>query len=260
MPIIELANAGTQTLAKVGGKAKALGQLIGFGAPVPPGFVITPGDVLGDSILRSFDSLASPFVAVRSSAAGEDAQGQSWAGQFDSYLYVTRKDLLRRVADCRESGGSTRAQSYDPSQPSMAVAVVVQAMVASDVAGVLFTANPVTRDLGEIIIEAVYGLGELLVQGLATPDNFVVDRRAASVKSSSIATKTAMLVGSDRGIHEQPVPQAKQHEPALSPEQCAELAQLAVKLEGHFGHPLDIEWSYATGELFIVQARPITTL
>ncbi len=261
--IINLAAAATQPIALVGGKAQALGRLIAFGAPVPPGFVVAPAtdlDSVGAAILAAFDQLGAEFVAVRSSAAGEDAPEKSWAGQFESYLYVTRTDLLDRITNCRASGASARAQAYDDAGPAMAVAVVVQAMVAADTAGVLFTANPVTKNRGEIMIEAVYGLGEELVQGLATPDNYLLDKATGRTTSQTIATKTTRLTGSASGITERLVPQNRQTAPALTPAQCAELASLATSLETKFGHPLDIEWGYTHNKLYLVQARPITTL
>jgi phosphoenolpyruvate synthase/pyruvate phosphate dikinase len=261
-PTLSLKDAATHPSILVGGKAKALGLLIEYGAPVPPGFVVPPAAELAASdteILAAFDHLNIRYAAVRSSAVGEDAADQSWAGQFESYLYVPRAQLLNRIADCRASGASARARSYDAAHHAMPVAVVVQAMIPADTAGVLFTANPVTRNRDEIMIEAVYGLGEQLVQGLATPDNYLLDRAGHTLRET-IATKTTMLVGAASAVAEHPVELARQTQPALTPAQRTELAHLATDLEAKFGHPLDIEWAYAHNQLYIVQARPITTL
>jgi pyruvate,water dikinase len=258
MPIIPLSASHSEPVSRVGGKAHALGRLIAFGAPVPPGFVIPPGQLDADAVLESFDKLGVERVAVRSSAAGEDAGTQSWAGQFESYLHVKRSDVLQRIADCRRSGSSARAQAYDASSQDMAVAVVVQVMVASDVSGVLFTVNPVTK-AGQVVIEAVLGLGEQLVQGLVTPDNYIVDKSSGEI-TQTIAPKPTRLVGSPDGVVEQPVAAPYHHAPALAESQVRELAQLAVQLELSFGYPLDIEFAYAADRLYIVQARPITTL
>jgi len=258
--LCSLAEAANRPLSEVGGKARALGQLLAFGAPVPPGLVVPPDAKLNSkSILTAFDELMAEFVAVRSSAVGEDAQGQSWAGQFESYLYVARDQLLPRIAACRASGSSARATAYDSTRSGMPVAVVVQAMVPAEVSGVLFTANPVTRDRHQIMVESVYGLGEQLVQGLATPDNYLLDRTGA-VLHRTIAAKTTKLAGTPAGVRELPVPAAIRDQPALSSSQLSALAALAVHLENQFGHPLDIEFVYSHGQLFIVQARPITTL
>jgi len=258
-----LESAAAQPLKRVGGKASALGRLIGFGAPVPPGFVVPPDTNLESAaaeLTAAATTLSSDFVAVRSSAAGEDAPDKSWAGQFQSYLYVTPADVPRRIADCRASSHSAHAQAYDASHRDMPVAAVVQAMVAADTAGVLFTANPITHARDEIMIEAVYGLGEQLVQGLATPDNFVVNKSTGHTTSHRIATKTTKLTGSDRGVTEHAVPRDQQDQPTLNNAQLSDLARLASDLEAKFHHALDIEFAYHDGKLFILQARPITTL
>jgi phosphoenolpyruvate synthase/pyruvate phosphate dikinase len=260
--VISLHRAGDKPIDLVGGKARALGQLIDFGAPVPPGYVVPPEANIYEAsseILAAFDKLGNEFVAVRSSAAGEDSKSQSWAGQFESYLYVTRGQLLQRINDCRASGHSARTAAYDAGSSNMPVAVVVQTMVPADVAGVLFTANPVTRDRRSVMVEAVYGLGEQLVQGLATPDNFILDR-TGRILHQTITSKTSKLSGSPDGIVETPIPAGFQQQPALTPEQLAGLTTLAVKLESDFGHPLDIEFALAHGKLWVVQARPITTI
>jgi pyruvate,water dikinase len=235
--IIALAEAGDRPLAQVGGKASALGRLIAAGAPVPPGFVVPPGNLEEAEVLSAFDKLTVKSVAVRSSAAGEDSEAKSWAGQFDTFLNVGRSQLLARIADCRRSGASARAQAYDRSGIAMPVAVIVQAMVPADTAGVLFTANPVTGDRGQIMIEAVRGLGEQLVSGTVTPDNYVFAKSGAAVSQT--------LSGAEQ---------------VLIPTERTELAKISVRLEKAFGHPLDIEWAYAKGKMYILQARPITTL
>jgi phosphoenolpyruvate synthase/pyruvate phosphate dikinase len=257
MAIISLDRAHLHPLSRVGGKAFALGQLMAAGATVPPGFVLPPDEAV-DLVSSAFDELGAEAVAVRSSGAGEDAGAQSWAGQFESYLYVPREQLLDRIAACRQSGSSVRAQAYDAHAQQMPVAVVVQAMVPADVAGVMFTANPVTRARDEVVIEAVYGLGEQLVQGLATPDRYIHHRLRGL--QADISPKPVRLVGGPGGLEERPVPLAEQTLPALTPAQCRELARLGIELATRFGFPLDIEFAYHGNDLYIVQARPITTL
>jgi phosphoenolpyruvate synthase/pyruvate phosphate dikinase len=258
--IIPLSQAHRQPLSRVGGKAWSLGRLIAAGAPVPPGFVVPPGAELSDDLWRAFDQLGAEHVAVRSSAAGEDADAQSWAGQFESYLQVPRARLVDSITACRRSGGSVRAQAYDAAAAAMPVAVVVQVMVPANAAGVLFTVNPVTRVPHEVVIEAVYGLGEQLVQGLAIPDQYVHHKTGRHVLRETVAVKLVQLAGTPAGVVELPVPDDHQSRPVLSRGQREHLVGLAVQLEQVFGHPLDIEFAMAGPLLFIVQARPITTL
>jgi rifampicin phosphotransferase len=259
--IIPLAAAANRPLEEVGGKARALGRLISAGAPVPPGFVVPPSAAPDSAeVLQAHAALGAGFVAVRSSAAGEDSGDKSWAGQFETYLSVQGKDLTARIVACRRSGASDRARAYHEAGAGMPVAVIVQAMVPADTAGVLFTANPVSGDRTQVMIEAVYGLGEQLVSGVATPDNYVLDKATGRTLRQHIAEKETMLVGGPAGVSEQPVPYRRRTVPALNPAQLAELTGIVTRLEAEFRHPLDIEWAYAAGKPFILQARPITTL
>jgi len=260
--LVSLAEAGNRPLAEVGGKAQALGRLMAFGAPVPPGFVVPPEAKLNSrsaAIDAATNRLSSPFLAVRSSAAGEDGDIQSWAGQFESYLYVLPANVQARIKDSRASGHSTRAQAY-AGGANMPVAVIVQAMVPAESAGVLFSVNPVTKNPNELMIEAVWGLGELLVSGLATPDNYLVAKNSTALIDQTVATKTVMMVGADNGPIERPVPRERQTKPVLERSQLTELSELARRLESDFGYPLDIEFAYTREKLYILQARPITTL
>ena len=133
-------------------------------------------------------------------------------------------------------------------------------MVHSEVAGVAFSVNPVTGDTNQIVVEAVYGLGELLVQGLGTPDNYLVDKTTDEVLASDIAEKLTMLTFQNGHTVEVAVDDAKQQAGALSTDQVREVAALATAIEMHYGFAVDIEWAYQDGQLFLLQARPITTL
>ena len=168
--------------------AASLGELITAGLHVPDGFVITTNAYNAQNDVstiiaeaeRTFDSLSLDRVAVRSSAVGEDAGDSSWAGQLDTVLNVTREGLKDAIEHCWQSMQSSRAQAYakdnNISKDEQSVAVVIQKMVDADVAGVAFTVNPVNGDQNQLIIEAIYGLGELLVQG-----------NALSLRASSLA-------------------------------------------------------------------------
>ncbi len=258
----------------VGGKGLSLGNMKNHGISVPEGFVVTSKvfqefynteitQEVAAEILQEFDALNWEFVAVRSSALSEDSYENSWAGQLDSFLFVTREGLLDNIKKCWESLQSERAQAYIqknnlPADQKMAV--VVQRMIDSKISGVMFTANPITKDRDEVLIESVYGLGELLVQGMVTPFNYVIDKNALTLKSSSSSDQDEMLVYQDNKIIKVPVHSNFSKETNLSEEQLKELVKIGKQIEYLYGHPQDIEWVMDNNEFLIVQSRPITTL
>lgn len=187
---------------EVGGKGASLGEMDNAGFPVPPGFVITTegfGEIKEDEIFKAFDKLSSEKVSVRSSAVAEDSSSASWAGQLETYLNITKENLIENIRKCWDSINSERAKIYAVDQNLSAnelkVAVVIQEMVNAKAAGVMFTANPVTSDKSEIMIESVLGLGESLVQGSVTPDNFVIDKETGSIKSRDLQEKQTVNDG-----------------------------------------------------------------
>lgn len=265
-----------EDVTSVGGKGASLGEMTNAGIPVPSGFVITtsahkkfikeplPIDI-GEEILKAFDELDTERVAVRSSANAEDSSQASWAGQLETYLNASKEDLIDKVRDCWNSIKSQRALEYaaqqDLSEDQLFVAVVVQKMIESKVSGVMFTANPITKDTTEIMLEVGYGLGEFLVQGLITPDNFIIDKKTLSIKSRDIQTQDTMLIFKDGKNTEVAVPDDIKDKQAISDEKVKELAELAIKIENHYGKPQDIEWAIDDqGKIWILQSRPITTL
>jgi phosphoenolpyruvate synthase/pyruvate phosphate dikinase len=193
-------------LALVGGKAASLGKLTQSGIPVPDGFVITTEanksakltPEATDEILKQFDKLGNTRVAVRSSAVAEDSSAASWAGQLETYLNVGRNDLVQRIQDCQDSIKSDRAAAYIASKgincEDQAVAVIVQAMVDSESAGVAFTVNPATNSPDEIVIEAGWGLGESVVEGEITPEAIILDKRTSSIIAKTPVRQNEMLV------------------------------------------------------------------
>lgn len=259
----------------VGGKGASLGEMMNFGIPVPSGFVVTteayrlysnqeiPTDVK-EEILKAYDSLGAERVAVRSSAIAEDSSTASWAGQLESYLNVSRNNLIENIKKCWNSIKSKQALAYSAEQnlpeDKLAVAVVVQKMVDSEAAGVIFTVNPINKNNEEIMIDAGFGLGELLVQGMITPDEFTVDKNTLEIKSKSISTQDNMMMYQDGETKEVQVPEDKKSQPSLNDEQVKQLAVLAIKIEEHYKSPQDIEWGLEKGNLYILQSRPITTL
>jgi len=270
-----LSNCGKDDVSLVGGKGAALGELIRIGIPVPSGFVITtnayriyakngipPQCKL--EIQQAFHALQSDMVAVRSSGTMEDSSTASWAGQLESYLNITENHLLPTVLKCWDSFNSTHAQAYqkqsETSHETRSMAMVVQQQICSDISGVCFTANPVSGEKNEIVIEACRGLGELLVQGKITPENYVMRASDGHVVSHTQANQKVMLMITNGQMHELPVSQEKMQVSILSEGERTKIVETAKKIEGHFGKPQDIEWAIEEGNLYIVQSRPITTL
>ncbi|MEZ5990156.1 MAG: PEP/pyruvate-binding domain-containing protein [Planctomycetota bacterium] len=226
-PIIplEAADMSPQT----GGKAWHLGRLIGLGMPVPPGFVVLDeADLDKDArtILSCFDALGCETVAVRSSGAREDGEDRSYAGVFETRLGVTRATLLEAVREVRRSLHSARAEAYAGDGDEHG-AVVVQAMVDAEYAGVLFSEDPAST--GSLMVELVAGLGEDLVSGRITPESYRFGRA------------TLRLLGD-----------------APPPIDLAPLLGLARLIEDGFGRPVDVEWAWSRGRFQILQARDIT--
>lgn len=227
-----------------------------------------PAD-LEQELFEAFASLECTYVAVRSSATAEDSDIASWAGELDTFLYVTRDKLLDAVKECWMSLFTPRAIVYrfekKLKDAEVHVAVVVQKMVNSEVAGVCFTVHPVTEDRNQMIIEAAYGLGEALVSGMVTPDTYVVSKRENSIADINIGEQEQMIVQNAKaeGVEKtvtKSVPAAERSKQKMSEKDIQELAALAQKIEKHYGFPCDIEWALEKGKLFILQSRPITTL
>jgi pyruvate, water dikinase len=203
-----------------------------------------------------------PPVAVRSSARAEDSETASYAGQQETYLHVRGlDDVLRRIRDCWASFFSERALFYRARKGSLddiGIAVVVQRMIAADVAGVLFTCDPVQRRRDRMVVEAVFGLGEAAVSGRVTPDHFVL-ARDGRVKKSRIAVQPFAVVSAPAGgTAERELSKDDGGAPTLDEARLRALARLGDDLERQLGGPQDIEWAVADGALYVLQARPVT--
>lgn len=227
---------------------------------------------LADSIRTSYEELgrkmgvSDPFVAVRSSATAEDLPDASFAGQQDTYLNVKGADMvIQKVKECYASTFTDRATYYRTKQGfdhlSVALSAAVQMMVFSKAAGVMFTVDLVTGDDSTITIEGAWGLGEYVVQGTVTPDNFRVRKDDLSIISKMINTKPIKLVRKDTGdVEELAVPEDQQKQPAITDEQVKELAGYAKAIEKHYGCYMDMEWGVdeRTNKIWLLQARPET--
>ena len=225
-----------------------------------------PGEIARE-IVQSYNELAqeSLAVAVRSSATAEDLPDLSFAGQQETYLNIRGADaVIEAVKSCWASLWTARAIGYrlqhQVDQEAVSLAVVVQSLVDAEAAGVLFTANPVNGQRGEMVINAAWGLGEAIVGGLVSPDTIVVDRSTGEARQVEVADKAVMTVRTPTGTEEQPTPADKRQAPVLKPAEIAEIVRLGELIESQSGSPQDIEWCRANGRFYIVQSRPITTL
>jgi len=215
-------------------------------------------------------SRSEEFVAVRSSATAEDLPDASFAGQQETYLNVRGEDeVVEKVKKCWSSLFTPRAIFYRESKgfahEKVLISVAVQKMVNSRSAGVMFTIHPVTGEEDKIVIEGAWGLGEAVVAGKVTPDEWVVDKKTLSIIERRISEKTFEIVRdpkTGRNVEREVEPE-KRAAPCLSDEEVRRLAELAVAIEKHYGRAMDIEWAIDRDlpfpqSVFIVQARPET--
>ncbi len=220
---------------------------------------------LENEILQAHNTLGAEFVAVRSSATAEDSSIASWAGELETYLNTTREDVINNVKRCWASLYTTRAIFYrkqnNMEDATIHVAVVIQKMVDSDVAGVCFTVHPVTEDRNQLIIEAGFGLGEAVVSGQITPDSYIVAKDSKTILNTYISTQTMKIIRNARRQNEQVTlkePESTQQK--LANKLVLKLADVAIRIEQHYGFPVDIEWAVHNNTIYITQVRPITTL
>ena len=205
------------------------------------------------------------LVAVRSSATAEDLPDASFAGQQATYLNISGgDDVVRYVQKCWASLFTSRAIFYRVEKKfdhfKIGIAVPVQKMVQSEVSGVMFTINPTNNDRGTIIVESVWGLGEMIVQGSATPDHFEVDRKDFHIKKKEISNQDIQLIKVNGVTKEVPVPKSKIGVQKVEDKVILQVAKIGQKLQDHYQFPQDVEWAYEDGKVYIVQTRPITTM
>lgn len=216
-----------------------------------------------DEFVPAFHKLKAKFVAVRSSATAEDSSAAAWAGQLDTFLNTTSESLLENVKKCWASLFTPRAIFYRFEKglhgQHISVAVVVQKMIQSEISGISFSVHPVTQDKNQLIIEAGLGLGEAIVSGSITPDSYIVEKDKMMIIDVNVAEQSRGLfrVGNKNKWKELGEKGGKQK---LSREQIIELSNLIVKIEKHYGFPVDVEWAIEKGKIYITQSRPITTL
>lgn len=234
---VELTDAPPERL---GGKGAGLARLLQLGLPVPPTLVV-PVEARGvlDDPAEVVRRLGQP-LAVRSSAVGEDATDRSAAGQYESIMGVTAAGLVDAVARVYSSASSERVRAYQ-GEGAGDMAVVVQRQVPTDRAGVVFSADPLTG-ADEVIIECVFGHGEQLVSGTANPDRYSVSQ------DGTVRARVALRDGGTRTLR------------TLRDDEARSVADLAHRAAAGFGRPVDVEFCFEGGELWLVQCRAITAL
>jgi len=238
--------------------AKIRGMIVGCDIP----------DDLAKGIVQAYGELGDgPYVAVRSSGTAEDLEDASFAGQHDTYLDVKGNDaLLDAVRRCWASLWTARAAAYrhkrEFDKGDISIAVVVQKMVTPDVSGVMFTGNPMNARADEYVINAGWGLGEAVVSGMITPDEYVVCGKSFKVKRRNLGSKERRIIRDPKaktGTTEETVFKDLQEKYTLSDEQAAQLAELGKKVTDYYGGlPQDTEWAIVNDDLFLLQSRPIT--
>jgi rifampicin phosphotransferase len=260
-PILaELATTRSNEVARLAELASAARAIL-LHAPIPTGVT--------EAVTSAYQTLfyGEPMpVSVRSSATAEDLPEASFAGQQDTYLNIIGIEaILRAIQHCWASLWSDRAISYRASLSldprDVRLAVVVQRLVVASVAGVLFTANPLTGKRHQAVLDANPGLGEAVVSGATNPDHFVVNTPTGEIVERRLGDKRVIIQAVTSG-GTQRIEQSEQHSTAcLSDPQLRMLAELGAQVEAHYGTPQDIEWAIdASGQVFLLQARPITTL
>ncbi len=293
--VTNLKNVGKEDINTVGGKGANLGELLQLGMQVPEGFVVTVetyrafimenrincestaesvqkqiragkfSDQIRAEIVAKYNSMgANRKVAVRSSATAEDLPEASFAGQQETYLNVVGGvELLKKIKECYASLYSQRAVAYRKrngfDHADVALAVVIQEMVESERAGVLFTANPMTGNNEEMLINASFGLGESVVSGTVTPDSFLVDL-TGTIKKKVLGTKETQIIYSETGTKTITTKKEQRESFSLTVNQIQELVQQGKIIKEHFQMPMDIEWGILGINVYILQARAITTL
>jgi phosphoenolpyruvate synthase/pyruvate phosphate dikinase len=283
--LLRLSDLACQDPGLVGSKSATLALLYHIlpGA-VPPGVALSPPQTEFFAGLSGRDGLAKASqallgalgehgttmgkrYAVRSSALDEDSASYSFAGQYETALGLSSvDDIITAIGACAHSADLARIAAYRSAsmqESTSAVGVLIQEMVPADRAGVAFTINPLTG-ADEIVINASFGLGDLLVSGQITPDEFIIDTSSQvsqfQVSKLTVGSKRLMSVSTSHGIIHTPVPKSLQVIPSLSDGQLNEIISAARACESALGHPVDLEWAMNGNMLFILQARPVTAI
>src|SRR3972149_4463489 len=255
-----LKTTNRQNPEELGAASKRIQRMISSGR--------VPIQVSGE-IIKAYGTLSGflkhALVAVRSSATAEDLPTASFAGQQATLLNIKGEaNLINAVRSCWASLFTPRAIFYREenkiAHEKVKISVIVQKMVQSSVSGVIFTLDPVTNEKDKIVIEAVWGLGELIVPGSVVPDRYVVQKETFSILSKEVSDQGVHLIKVGSETKEKPVPEKIRSLQKISNEEIITLAKIADKLQKHYYFPQDIEWAKEEKKLYIVQTRPVTTM
>lgn len=274
--VVPLSQAGEADPELIGGKARGFAVIARAGLRAPEGFVLTSaahraaggaGRLAGDvaeTVAAGVRALGDAPLAVRSSATGEDGAEHSHAGQYLTRLGVRGPDeAIDAVHACWASAREARAAAYRAHRRQgapVAMAVIVQHLASGEASGVGMTADPVTGDPGTIVVNATWGLGELLVSGLVTPDDYRLARADGRLLRLDPGDKDVMLVHGPDGVVEVPVPQDRREARVLDDPLLAEVHDGLLRCEQALGRPADCEFSVVDGRVVWLQCRPMTAL
>ncbi|HWA51886.1 MAG TPA: phosphoenolpyruvate synthase [Patescibacteria group bacterium] len=227
-------------------------------------------DAVGKETIKSYRKLSGIFkkaqVAVRSSATAEDLPGMSFAGQQATFLNIKgESNLLNSIRECWASLFTARAIFYRANNKipteKVGICVIIQKMVESEVSGVMFTVDPVKNDKERIVVDTVWGLGEMIVQGSVIPDHYVVQKGTFSILSKEVSDQSIQLIKVNGITKEVEVPKKQRENQKITDEEVVEIAKIGNRLQEHYYYPQDVEWARdKDGGIYIVQTRPITTL
>lgn len=244
--IIDLSTVGDVQYDHVGGKGYNLHRLLKAGLPVPRAAVIRPQSIDVDVLINKLKTLewidSASLYAVRSSGVGEDSQEKSWAGIFDSYLFIEPDNIAHHVQKVIDSMDATRYKKYSTESGIEigSMAVIVQEMIHAEYAGVTFTTSPIEGDDRIALIEVVEGVGESLVSSQKTP---------ATLRVNKMTDIARIQQAGDDSIEEEVLIKI-----------CELLMPYMHEIERLYGQPMDVEWAIKDEKVFILQARPITTI
>ena len=274
--VLSLHDAVRAPVQLVGGKVAGFRFLVDAGLDFPPGFVVTADahrrakaagwadgsplpEELAGAIRTALAGLPDAYLVVRSSAVAEDGRDASFAGQFETLVAVARDEVEDAVRACWESAGAARVRAYAGSGEH-AMAVLVQSLVEADAAGVVVTADPLTGDQQTLVVNASFGLGEAVVSGIVTPDEYRLARADGAVVGFVVGDKELALVRGPGGLREEPLSDERRALPALASDQLESLWRGALAAETALGRPADLEFAVQGGRLLWLQCRPLTAL
>lgn len=263
-----------------GSKAVNLGIMMRAGIQVPDGYcmsqelyhkVMQPDGTIQipDAVVHElrdvYEALHGEPLAIRSSSSLEDAEDSSFAGLYETFLNVTTfEDMIDRIKACMQSVSGERVKTYYEAKTDQkkknSMAVIIQKMVHSQVSGVLFMANPLNNRYDQILINGAWGLGEAIVNGQVSPDQWTVDSVTSCIISERIMEKAYRTQAEEKGVSLQPVGKAMLLKACLDQDQVKQLVAIAMMVQKLYKKPQDIEWAYDGQDFFIVQSRDITTL